>query len=578
MPKKRSHVPFSKPASSAHPSLEIQNRRYGSLPSNASRESGEHSGGVNDLIHHLRSTQVSRESQTQRFVESTNPRTVHPSLKQLMNIPDTPPPRPRPGLRIHAAGRRHVRPTPGPPAPMSWMYSPTQRRSVTRKEQEQTASEFRTRCDDFLPGMERLQQESLYHTALRQMAKDWQWHSYYDQNWIPTLPTRMKQQLLPAIARFSDMSLDINDLELLFLDETDLPDATGGDTVTYLDLQGCLASIKPLGMYFKKPSSMQATTTDVPSPSSSTQTEADPSVPDSWEDAPVATISRSLHGLRFPHLTHLSLAAIRSPSWSALLSFIPNIATLTHLSLAHWPVPCLTPNSLTAYTASPRGDVPLGGSNLYSFFDGDLAEPAGVFRRLSKGTYCLRWLDLSGCTDWATSVLQKPNSADWDGAWRGLEIIKLHQAWRPRCIDGERWQEPLDWATGRGTGEWVASNTGKDVQKRKDEASDLLSWLQVEMATYFSLCAVTGLILKHGRENNTAANDTTEARIWNQDGPSWWIGSLKAVETELIGQSAVSSHSKRKTTVHFDQGWEDNPQLKACVDTYLTRLRLKDAT
>ena len=575
MPKKRSHTPFSKPASSAHPSLQTQNRRYGSLPSNANRENAEHNGGVNDLIHHLRSTQVSRESQIERSVESTNPRTLHPSLKQLMNIPDTPPPRPRPGLRVHAAGRRHGRPTPGPPAPMSWTYSPTQGRSVMRKEQEKTASEFRTRCDNPLPGMEHLQQASLYRTALRQMAKDWQWHSYYDQHYIPTLPVGMKQQLMSAIARFSNVSLDIKDLELLFLDETELPDATGGDTVTHLDLQGCLASIKLLGTYFKKLPSMETTTTVTPSPATNTQTEAGSSVPDSWEDAPVATISRSLHSLRFPHLTHLSLAAIRTPSWSALLNFIPSIATLTHLSLAHWPVPCLTPNSLTAYTASPRGEVPLGGSNLYSFFDGDLAEPAGILRRLSKATYCLRWLDLSGCTDWATSVLQRADGAEWYGAWRGLEIIKLHQAWRPKCIDGERWQEPLDWAIGRGTGEWEASNAAQDFQKRKDEASDLLSWLQVELAIYNGLRAATESILKRNRTSGTVADDTAEARSWNQDRPSWWLRPLDAAETQSTDQSTMSIHLKRKTTIHFDQGWEDSPQLKACIDTYFVKLHVR---
>ena len=575
MPKKRSHIPFSKPASSAHPSLQTQNRRYGSLPSNANRENGEHSGGVNDLIRHLRSTQVSRESQIERTVEGTNPRTVHPSLKQLMNIPDTPPPRPRPGLRIQAAGRRHIRPTPGPPAPMSWTYSPTQRRSVMKKEQEKKASEFRTRCDNSLPGLEHLQQELLYHTALRQIAKDWQWHSYYDQYYIPTLPTRMKQQLLSAIACFSDVALDIKDLELLFLDETDLPEATGSDTVTHLDLQGYLASIKSLGTYFKKPSTMQAMATVTPSPLNNTPTETGSSIPDSWDDAPVATIARSPHSLRFPHLTHLSLAAIRSPSWSALLNFIPTIATLTHLSLAHWPVPCLTPNSLTAYTASPRGDVPFGGSNLYSFFDGDLAEPAGILRRLSKATYCLRWLDLSGCTNWATSVLQRADGADWYGAWRGLEIIKLHQGWRPKCIDGERWQEPLDWAIGRGTGKWGPSDTVQDVQKRKDEASDLLSWLQTELAIYNGLRAATESILKRNRNIDTAAGDTPEARSWDQDRPSWWIRPLEAAETESTDRSAMSSHSKSKTTIHFDQGWEESPPLKACIDTYFVKLHVK---
>ena len=575
MPKKRSHIPFSKPASSAHPSLQTQNRRYGSLLSNANRENGEHSGGVNDLIHHLRSTQVSRESQIERTVEGTNPRTVHPSLKQLMNIPDTPPPRPRPGLRIQAAGRRHVRPTPGPPAPMSWTYSPTQRRSVMKKEQEKTASEFRTRSENSIPGMEHLQQESLYHTALRQIAKDWQWHSYYDQYCIPSLPTRMKQQLLSAIACFSNVALDIKDLELLFLDETDLPEATGSDTVTHLDLQGYLASIKSLGTYFKKPCTMQAMATVTPSTLDDTPTGAGSSIPDSWDDAPVATIAGSPHSLRFPHLTHLSLAAIRSPSWSALLNFIPTIATLTHLSLAHWPVPCLTPNSMTAYTASPRGDVPFGGSNLYSFFDGDLAEPAGILRRLSKATYCLRWLDLSGCTDWATSVLQRADGADWYGAWRGLEIIKLHQAWRPKCIDGERWQVPLDWAIGRGTGKWEASNTVQDVQKRKDEASDLLSWLQIELAIYNGLRAATESILKRNRNIDTAADGTAEARSWNQDRPSWWIRPLEAAETESTDQSAMSSHSKRKITIHFDQGWEENPPLKACIDTYFVKLHVR---
>ena len=157
-------------------------------------------------------------------------------------------------------------------------------------------------------------------------------------------------------------------------------------------------------------------------------------IPESWDED--NHLAAPLSVSRFPALTHLSLSNPANVSWKGLLSLSPHLATLTHLSLAFWPPPSLTPNSKTAYRESPAGNIDYGASNYYSSYDGDLSEAAGVLRRLSKATYCLQWLDLTGCSDWV-QALGRSDGPDWAGAWRGLETVKIGQGWIPKCLETE---------------------------------------------------------------------------------------------------------------------------------------------
>ncbi|CAD0045524.1 hypothetical protein D6C86_01752 [Aureobasidium pullulans] len=137
------------------------------------------------------------------------------------------------------------------------------------------------------------------------------------------------------------------------------------------------------------------------------------------------------------HLTKLSLAYPPSSiSWTDLLSLSKNLHTITHLSLAHWPLPTRTPNSTSPYASLDR----------------DFEEPALVLRMLAENTYCLRWLDLQACHSWLPALIhrsyvlplsdsedwtpqqQRPTGPNWNGSWRHLTYLNISQdpsSWFP---------------------------------------------------------------------------------------------------------------------------------------------------
>jgi len=159
---------------------------------------------------------------------------------------------------------------------------------------------------------------------------------------------------------------------------------------------------------------------------------------------------------RFVNLKHLSLAlnlasSAAPPSWASLMSLSTHLSQLQSLSLAHWPTPTYTPNAAKGRvrmvdTARPSlPNQPFGGTDLYSAFDNDWREAAGILRSLSRNLYCLSWLDLSGCGPWLTALTwhdenAEAGSADWNGAWRNISKIILGVGWlpgRPSAIEDE---------------------------------------------------------------------------------------------------------------------------------------------
>ncbi|KAF2454007.1 hypothetical protein BDY21DRAFT_291824 [Lineolata rhizophorae] len=95
-------------------------------------------------------------------------------------------------------------------------------------------------------------------------------------------------------------------------------------------------------------------------------------------------------------------------------------------------------------------EVSLGGTSYYAAMDDDWQEAASILRRLSANTYCLRELDLEGCTEWARALVwgvvneEWDSSAaasgaspsctvgpDWTGAWRQVSRLNLSQGWLP---------------------------------------------------------------------------------------------------------------------------------------------------
>lgn len=149
----------------------------------------------------------------------------------------------------------------------------------------------------------------------------------------------------------------------------------------------------------------------------------------SWDDT---ALCQSLSA-PIPALTHLSLShPTTTISWPRLLSFAKHVPNLTHLSLAFWPVPSLTPNSKTAVVQAPNGqEIQYGGTNPYShFLDNDFAEAADILRRLADRLHGLEYFDITGCTHWLRALRWRgtgpERNVDWGNQWSKLRTLKVY--------------------------------------------------------------------------------------------------------------------------------------------------------
>ena len=389
--------------------------------------------------------------------------------------------------------------------------------------------------------------------TLKSLAKNWDWHIEYDQFYLATLPVRCKAALLSYIAVYSPAGISYPGLKTLLLDEKELTDATGSDSLTHLDLAGSVGyqtfTLKDLNGLFNNTEFVPRTDGASMPGDSTISLPPTGKVPDSW-DSPAIPFHLPLTATRFPSLTHLSLSHPDSKfaSWRILLKICSHFTTLTHLSLAYWPTPSLTPNSKTAITATPGGNVSYGASDFYSTDFGDWSEAAGILKWLSKKTLCLKWLDLEGCSAWVEALVwredlgcendktwhqmypklvteytsfdkgSKTESSvvDWCGSWRGMENVRLGQGWTPERIlrqrPGKLAPESAVWP-------------GHQIQNEKDEdqrefhvRKDLAKWAHVERKIA-GVEEILRLLRSKGRCRRVAID-----RGWNE---SWVETALK---------------------------------------------------
>ena len=182
-------------------------------------------------------------------------------------------------------------------------------------------------------------------------------------------------------------------------------------------------------------------------------------VAESWEEeAEDSAYSPSLltAALLTPYFSNLSRLSLARPaawaSWSELLKISPNLNKITHLSLAYWPRPSITPNAATTSMVSNVTTVSLGGSHFYSDLDDDWHEATNILRRFSVNTYSLQWLDLEGCNwlkalSWRSDDLVSVSRSDhdpeewryhtaspgpdWNDAWRRITFLNFFQGCIP---------------------------------------------------------------------------------------------------------------------------------------------------
>lgn len=472
MPKKRHNPTFAKPVSTPHHTLltsgpRSQNDRFSPTSSSSTSTT---QASVNDLIHHLRRTQVSSSSddRTANPSQFIAPRSVHPSLRNLLELPETPPPRPRPDARRNGVGRR-VRRTPGPAPPESWLLGNNDLSSEQAEDLDTAAAEterviYRL---ERLPGTTFPPKNGLLHMALKAMTQHWTWHVAYDGQFLAMLPSHIKVLLLSYIAVYArDQPLRglVRGLKPLFAasddgeSEVDSYHISDSDGIARLDLGGALGrwiGFKELNgeLFLSQKPGLVAE-----------QRKSKEAVPSSWEDeydeddtggSKASSIPKSLdHSLRFENLRFLSLAHPHpaAANWKSLLKLLSRLSILTHLSLAHWPVPTLTPNAINARIRHPTNrslTFSYGGTDTYSAMENNWAEAAGILRKLSHATYCLKWLDLEGCGDWISALNwngigpdgeeYSPGSTgpEWNRSWRDVEFVRLGPGWLPHIDDSE---------------------------------------------------------------------------------------------------------------------------------------------
>jgi hypothetical protein len=490
MPKKQKNALLhARPTNtSPHPSLTLSRSR--TLARHGSTE-----------LEEVRSVASSLQSLRNEEARRSQPRSpplgsVHPSLRNILDVPETPQPSPRTGMR--PVGPPQRRPVPGPAVPPSWQLLASRHALQIEDSQHwKTSNNTSQRFDHeqiLLPGAIYPSTGSLLSTVLRRMAENWHWHIQFDHYYLASIPGHLKEVLLSYVARNApETSLGAvntsSTLRVLFPNGKDF----AHENVTHLRNENSCAEItrldlgRALGTWLKTTSSLKKELIWPSAPRGSKSSSVDVKVekslsellvPESWDDADgvieggVAHLSlptplQELPAMRFSKLLHLSLAlppstapSISAASWSSLLSITSHLSTLQSLSLGFWPRPTLTPHA-AAVSATLRNPVSrtlprisYGGTDMYTESESSWREAAGILRKLSRHLYCLRWLDLTGCGAWfealawtdtemadhglGTEASCPAIGPDWNGSWRNIDYLGLHVGWTLTSPDDDQ--------------------------------------------------------------------------------------------------------------------------------------------
>ncbi|KAH6692426.1 tafazzin [Plectosphaerella plurivora] len=431
MPKKRHQSNFSKPQSTAPASLGASSARPTSSES--------HTKGVNEILASLRRAALSSpdhpstSATSSSFVTPGTPGTLPPSLRQILQIPETPPPPPRRPLRRDADGRRFP---PGPRPPRSWLEQRV-RNTNSSVSNSRTLGQGGRAHFYRMPGSYMPDRGSMIDLVLRRMAVDWEFQSVYDQHYLHTLHSRLRSALIAYVGVWAERGINPRDLRVILSpfsegQEESIEPGSPASLVSLnadfhcLDLSGSIGH----GLTVKE-------LTDILFPTRLTSPTA-AQVQESWEEVEAPSLPPQL----LPNLTHLSLAVDpstlssggRPPSWRHLLALAPRLGSLTHLSLAYWPEPSLTPNSKFATVSGTTSGRPVqySGTGPYAHsLDDDWSEAVILLRRLSRALYRLEYLDLTGCGAWFSALMydRDGDRVDWEVDWGKVTMLTLRDGY-----------------------------------------------------------------------------------------------------------------------------------------------------
>lgn len=531
MPKKRAALRFAKPTSPIHPSLasspngsknQIASPRVHYL----STPPGD-SVSVSDQIQRLRQAAATQSSDGQAYG-----RTGNPSPSSVRGPPE------------HVGGRRMRRPA-GPPPPRSWLLHDKNEPpwSTKRPEPPQLLCATPPENLELLPGLHLPEKHTLVYQAMKALAKNWDWHLDYDLYYLSTIPTRYRMALLCFLTRYNPHGISHSTLEGLFMEDQTLEGTSNNEDLTHLDLSvqiGRTLSLSGIKHYLTK---IPTASTDP------TSKNLEAIIPDVW-DAPSPLPPPHLKYSRFPSLTYLSLSHPLWADWKSLLRLVENLPTLTHLSLAHWPVPS-TETSLPAEGAARFGTVDYGRSHFSSGNDNAWLGASAILRQLSKKTYCLKWLDLTGCCSWIWAL--QSDGIDWSGAWRKLETVKVGQGWIPRCLEDEDKGRLLSFESiSCRTALWRPAVIGHE---NRNEPRALAYWLNYERRIG-KLDEIVNRrksrVAKMRAGKFAVTGPSVDELIFNQgEFESWWGPSPEAADC-----TADSQDDGRGSRVTFERGWQ----------------------
>lgn len=407
---------------------------------------------VNEKLNELRRIEGPEAAAKKREIAElvSQKSSLPPQLRGILGVPETASPRARAGVRIRDRFR-----TPGPAPPKSWTALGSGRWTSTlsfrkkRKGKNVNLSDIERfkpqEVDRFarIAGVNSAIDQngrgvaSLMHYTLKTVVQQWDMLDEDDYPALAELTLRLRLQLLSYMCVHGP-TISIEAFEAL---------TQGSEKITHLDLSGLVGhgtlTLPRLTKQFR------------PEQHRVEQSAVD-DVVDSWEDEDTveSLLDTGLSPSRFSNLTYLSLSH-PPPTilWRDLLAFTKHTHQITHLSLAYWPRPTLTPNLSTTTVSSQHGlDVVAGGSHIYSALDQDLNEPAALLRQLSVNLLRLQWLDIEGCTTWAPALAllatlpelhaNEASNDDWSSggaaafsvltdAWKNLNYINVVQGWLP---------------------------------------------------------------------------------------------------------------------------------------------------
>lgn len=391
-------------------------------------------GSVNEKLAELRLAQPAEAAQKKRDIaEKAASSSLPPNVNHILGVPEVAPPQARTDTRIR------YRRTPGPAPPSSWLRGHRVGVNITsgHNQKASKADQDGRRRPGTLLRFQQLTDHDpeshggLSHSCLKLIAINWSTIDEDDYDALESMPLQVRLRMLSYLAFYGPV-ISIQALIALTRDE---------QAVTLLDLGGLLGHNT---LTLPKLSSLLKSGERRERPGTSEE------LLESWEDdgEPRPTPRSSLSS-PFADLTHLCLShPSQSVLWRDLLSLSKHLPMLTHLSLAYWPRPTLTPNLSTTTIASPDGQVHAGGSHFYSNHDDDMAEPAALLRQLSASLLNVEWLDVEGCASWfgafawpRSRAAAEPDAQTFEESrnmclltnWRNVRYIRCAQGYVPEA-------------------------------------------------------------------------------------------------------------------------------------------------